>query len=122
MLRGNHALKVWTTTQATVDLSFAEAELIAAVRGGSEGTAMRSVVQDLGFECALRLRLDSSAAIGICRRTGVGRVCRLNTWLMWIQEQVRDGGLEVVKIAGPENPADLMTKLLGADRILEHMK
>ena len=81
---------------------------------------MRSVLRDLGEQCELRLSLDSSAAIGICRRTGVGRVRHLDTRLLWIQELVRDGQLHVVKVAGTSNPADLMTKFLGADGIFEH--
>ena len=31
---------------------------------------------------------------------------------MWLQEEVRKGGVRVVKLAGEENPADLMTKYL----------
>ena len=120
MMRGWHVLKVWSTTQDTIALSSAEAELIAAVRGAAEGLAMRSVLRDLGEDCSLQLHLDSSAAIGICRRTGVGRVRHLDTRLLWIQELVRDGRLEVGKVAGTENPADLMTKHLSAECIFEH--
>ena len=53
MVRGSHVLKVWSTTQATIALSSAEAELIAAVRGTAEGLAMQSVLRDLGAECSL---------------------------------------------------------------------
>lgn len=42
MFRGTRTLKVWATTQATVALSSAEAELIAAARSASEGMAMRA--------------------------------------------------------------------------------
>jgi hypothetical protein len=97
LMRGGHVLKIWTTTQATIALSSAEAELIAAVRGAAEGLAMKSILSDLGEECSLRICLDSSAAIGICRRTGVGKIRHLDTRLLWIQELVRDGRLEVVK-------------------------
>ena len=62
-MRGRHVLKVWSTTQATIALSSAEAELIAAVRGAAEGLAMKSILSDLGEECGLRICLDSSAAI-----------------------------------------------------------
>jgi hypothetical protein len=120
-MRGRHVLKTWSHTQATIALSSAEAELIAAVKGAAEGLAVRSLVRDFGRSCALRVHVDSSAAIGICRRTGVGKVRHLDTRLLWIQELVRDGTLEVVKIAGTENPADLMTKHLAADFISAHL-
>jgi hypothetical protein len=121
LLRGRHVLKTWSGTQATIALSSAEAELIAAVKGAAEGLAVRSLVRDFGRNCALRVHVDSSAAIGICRRTGVGKVRHLDTRLLWVQELVRDGTLEVIKVAGTENPADLMTKHLAADLISAHL-
>jgi hypothetical protein len=121
LMRGRHVLKTWSGTQATIALSSAEAELIAAVKGAAEGLAVRSLVQDFGRNCALRVHVDSSAAIGICKRTGVGKVRHLDTRLLWVQELVRDGTLEVIKIAGTVNPADLMTKHLAADSISAHL-
>jgi hypothetical protein len=119
LMRGRHVLKTWSGTQATIALSSAEAELIAAVRGAAEGLAVRSLVRDFGLDCGLRIHVDSSAAIGICKRTGVGKIRHLDTRLLWIQEAVRDGTLEVMKVLGTENPADLMTKHLGAEQITE---
>ena len=121
LMRGRHVLKTWSGTQATIALSSAEAELIAAVKSAAEGLAVRSLVQDFGRNCALRVHVDSSAAIGICKRTGVGKVRHLDTRLLWVQELVRDGTLEVVKIAGVINPADLMTKNLNAECISAHL-
>jgi hypothetical protein len=119
LMRGRHVLKTWSGTQATIALSSAEAELIAAVRAAAEGLAVRSLVRDFGQDCGLRIHVDSSAAIGICKRTGVGKIRHLDTRLLWIQEAVRDGTLEVMKVLGTENPADLMTKHLGAEQITE---
>ena len=31
---------------------------------------------------------------------------------MWLQKEVRDGKVEVSKVPGDKNPADLMTKIL----------
>jgi hypothetical protein len=119
LMRGRHVLKTWSGTQATIALSSAEAELIAAVHAAAEGLAVRSLVRDFGQDCGLRILVDSSAAIGICKRTGVGKIRHLDTRLLWIQEAVRDGTLEVMKVLGTENPADLMTKHLGAEQITE---
>ena len=81
LMRGSHVLKTWSGTQATIALSSAEAELIAAVRGAAEGLAVRSLVRDFGQDCGLRIHVDSSAAIGICKRTGVGKIRHLDTRL-----------------------------------------
>ena len=121
LMRGRHVLKTWCGTQATVALSSAEAELIAAVRGAAEGLAARSLAEDFGDICRLRVHVDSSAAIGICKRTGVGKIRHLDTRLLWIQDLVRDGTVGVMKVAGEYNPADLMTKHLGSDSISAHL-
>ena len=121
LMRGSHVLRTWSGTQATVALSSAEAELIAAVRGASEALAARSYLRDLGADCSLVLRLDSSAAIGITRRTGLGKVRHLDTRLLWIQERVASGDIVVVKTAGVTNPADLMTKFLSSDDVMSHL-
>ena len=59
LLRGSHVLKTWCGTQATVALSSAEAELVAAVRGAAEGLAARSLPADLGSASCLRVHVDS---------------------------------------------------------------
>ena len=65
----------------------------------------------------MRVHVDSSAAIGICKRTGVGKIRHLDTRLLWIQDLVRDGRISVQKVCGTQNPADLMTKHLAAEQI-----
>ena len=36
---------------------------------------------------------------------------------MWLQQEVREGKVEVYKVDGTENPADLMTKILSLGEI-----
>ena len=72
---------------------------------------------DWGCERAAKVYADSSAAIGIVRHKGVGKIRHLDTRLLWIQERVQAGDLEVVKVAGCENPADLMTKHLSDEAL-----
>ncbi len=91
------------------------------MRGAAEGLAACSLSSDLGKPCGLRIHVDSSAAIGICKRTGVGKVRHLDTRVLWIQELVRDGRAQILKVAGTENPADLMTKHLGAEAISAYL-
>jgi hypothetical protein len=122
IMRGSHLIKQWSSTQATVALSSAEAELISIVKGAAEGMGVRSLLRDLGSECEVVLSADASAAIGICRRTGIGKLRHLDTRILWIQDKVKSAELVLRKVLGLENPADLMTKHLGADRIAGHMR
>ena len=40
---------------------------------------------------------------------------------LWLQKEVREGRVRVVKIPGEKNPADLMTKYLGVDVIRQRL-
>ena len=112
-------LKVWSSTQNVVARSSGEAELYAAVRGAAEGMGLRSMVGDLGLEMTLRVHTDSDACRGTCNRTGLGRLKHLQVEHLWIQDAVRNRRFDLVRINGTENPADLMTKVLGRQRIDE---
>jgi len=122
IVRGQHLLKHWAVTQKTVTLSSGEAELAGLVKGSAEGLGLQSVAKDLGIEVELKVLGDSSAAIGICRRTGIGRVRHLAVGQLWVQERVRNGDFTLVKHPGSENPADMMTKHLDRATIEKHLK
>ena len=70
---------------------------------------------DLGLQLGLRLHGDSTAAIGVCRRRGLGKVRHLAVANLWLQDQVRSGALTVHKVLGQDNPADALTKFV--DRV-----
>ncbi len=106
-MRGRHVLKTWSGTQATIALSSAEAELISLVRGASEGVGARSVMADVGPSCGIEMGTDESAAVGVCRRTGVGRIRRLDTRLLRIQGKVSSREVELFQVPGIDNPADM---------------
>ena len=59
--------------------------------------------------------------MGICKRTDVGKIRHLDTRLLWVQDKVRWGEIELEKIAWPENPADAFTKYLGAEALMSHL-
>ena len=40
---------------------------------------------------------------------------------LWLQKEVREGNLEVSKISGKRNPADLMTKILRSAEVKERL-
>jgi hypothetical protein len=66
----------------------------------------------MGLELSLSLHAASSAAIGICRRTGIGRVRHLAVGQLWVQEQLRRGAFTLHKLRGDCYPADLCMKHL----------
>ena len=71
---------------------------------------MQSICRDLGFDYKLRVHSDATAAIGIARRRGMGRIRHLDCADLWVQEKVRTGAVELVKVPGAQNPADAFTK------------
>jgi hypothetical protein len=120
-LMGTHLIKHWSTTQKVVTLSSGEAELAGIVKGSAEALGLQSLALDLGFEVKVRVYADSSAAIGICKRSGIGKVRHLAVGQLWIQEKVRSGEIALLKVLGSENPADLLTKHLSRDLADQHL-
>jgi hypothetical protein len=121
VLLGKHLLKHWASTQKKITLSSGEAELGAVVRGFSEALGLQSVARDLGVDLHPEVHADSSAAIGICTRTGIGKVRHLAVAQLWVQELVRLRTVRLFKVLGTENPADLMTKPLPRVEIDAHL-
>jgi len=120
-MRGRHLIKHWSSTQKTVTLSSGEAELAGLVKGSAEGLGLASLGLDLGIELSLTVRTDSSAAVGICRRSGIGRVRHLAVGQLWVQERIKNGDFTLEKFPGPINPADLLTKFLDQQTIRQHV-
>ena len=112
---GAHCIKHWSATQKSVTLSSGEAELVGVVKATGEALGLQSLAADLGGSLRVRVHADSSAAIGICNRTGVGRVRHLAVGQLWVQSKVRDKSIELIKVHGLVNPADLFTKHLGKE-------
>ena len=122
MLRGTHCIKHWSSTQPTIALSSGEAELGGLCRGAANAIGLRSVARDLGITLSIRVRSDATAALGIARRLGIGKIRHLDTSLLWIQQKIRDGDLTVDKILGADNPADCLTKHVDRATMLKHLQ
>ena len=120
-MMGTHLVKHWSSTQKVVTLSSGEAELAGIVKGSSEALGLRSLCSDLGITTDLHVYADSSAAIGICRRSGIGRVRHLATGQLWVQERIRCKDFTLHKVLGTENPADAFTKFVPRDLLDQHM-
>ena len=110
VLLGRHTIKHWSSTQTSTALSSAEAEFGGVLRGSGQGLGYQALLRDLGITVPLRVWTDSNAAIGICQRQGLGKVRHLDTQTLWIQQAVRAGRVDLRKVHGESNPADLFTK------------
>ena len=75
----------------------------------------RRVVYDLVN--VVHLGTDSTAAKSFVSRQGFGKMKHIEIRNMWLQKEVRDGKVEVSKVPGDKNPADLMTKILNTKDI-----
>ena len=114
---GGHLVKSWAKVQTSIATSSAEAELYAACKAASEGIGLQSLVGDLGGVAKLETFIDSSAALQLIHKQGLGKAKHIQVSWLWLQDAVRQKRLTVAKVAGTANPADLMTKGLAADRI-----
>ena len=115
---GQHLLKSWSSTQPSISLSSGEAEYYGVVKATGIAIGQQSLMSDLGMDIQVRAWTDSSAAIGICGRSGLGKLRHVQTHTLWVQERVRTGAIELRKVHGEVNPADLFTKHLASkDRI-----
>ena len=105
-----------------IALSSGEAEYYAALKGASAAIGFQSMLRDLGIEASIILYSDSSAARGIIHRAGLGKLRHLETGYLWLQAAVKAKRLQVRKVLGTENPADLFTKHLAAAEMWKYLE
>jgi len=71
----------------------------------------------MGMETKAVVCLDSSAAIAIGKRLGVGKLRTLEVKTLWLQQYLHRDELFIKKVAGEQNVADLGTKHLPQERL-----
>ena len=109
-MMGSQCAKHWANTQSTVTLSSGESELHGICAGVAQALGLQSICKDLGFDYKTRVHTDATAAIGVARRRGMGKIRHLDDADLWVQEKFRTGACELFKIPGVYNPADAFTK------------
>jgi hypothetical protein len=112
------AMKSWSRTQSTIALSSAEAEYYAAASTAAEALGFQSVLRDLGVEAKVTVLTDSSAAKSMACRVGIGRTRHVDVKYLWLQQLVKERLLDLRKVKGTENPADIFTKPKGLDDLI----
>ena len=97
-------------TQSTVAQSTCESELLALGAGVMDGRFAQTIVEEMGEKVALEAYCDSSSAVAITVRRGLGRLRHLNVKQMWLQQEVREKRLTVNRVPSEQNVSDLFTK------------
>ena len=118
---GSHTIRGWSNTQKVIALSSGEAEYYGIVKGISEAMGTKSLLGDLGINMKIQVKEDSSAALGIASRTGLGKVRHIEVNQLWVQDKVRNKEVEVIKVLGTENLADGLTKNLEIKWMRKHI-
>ena len=119
---GGHTIKHWSKTQTTLALSSGEAELHGIAAGAAQAIGIQTILKDVGFSMKLVIYSDATAAIGIARRKGMGKIRHLDVSDLWVQDKVRSGAMDLRKVLGTENPADALTKYVDAGTLDKCMK
>ena len=83
---GSHCLKNWSSTQTTLTLSTAEAGLHGIAKGIQVALGFKSMCADINLHKPLRIHSDATAAIGIARRRGLGKLRHLDVEDLWVQD------------------------------------
>ena len=116
LMFGSHAIRTWSSTQSVVALSVGEAEYSALVKAGCAALGLQSVAGDMGLSLEVELNTDSSSAKGVAGRLGLGKTRHIAVHLLWLQEKARNQEVRIRKVPTSGNLADLMTKIMDANR------
>ena len=121
------------STQSVIALSSGEAEYYALVKGSGQAIGMCSMIRELGVPIArefnvmntdenneVEIGTDSAVAKCIASRRGTGKIRHIDVAELWLQEKVASGLVKVIKVKGEANPADALTKYVGARELLVH--
>ena len=72
--------------------------------------------EEMGRTINIDVETDSTAAIGMCSRKGVGKTRDIQVRWLWIQDATRDKVVCLRKVKGTENEADTGAKDLDGPR------
>ena len=91
---------------------FLVAESYGVVRASGIALGQQAILKDFAYLVSISIWIDSSAAISICSRSGLCKFRHIDTQALWVQSKVKEKAIELRKVRGECNPADLLTKFL----------
>ena len=75
----------------------------------------------LGYE-NVTLLCDASSAIGVAKRSGIGKIRHRHVAYLWLQQKLRDGCLRIVNVAGKVKLGDVFTKHVPAISMVDRIE
>ena len=91
------------------------------VAASAETLGVVSLMADMGLAVEGEIFGDSTAALAIAQRQGIGKLRHVRTQALWVQEARAEGRLHYKKVLGSRNPADSLTKYMPATLMDQHM-
>ena len=107
---GSHMIDCSVATQSLVALFSGEAEFYGIVRAVATSKQTSQILEQIWMQAEVTIASDSSAARGICTRTGSGKVRLLSITELWRQESYRKKEFQLVSVDTLLNWADIGTK------------
>ena len=90
----------WVASDQVRALSSGEAELYEIVDGSARGIFTKHMYEEMRRNIKIDVETDSTAAIGMCSRTGVGKTRHIQVRGLWIQDAIRDKSCSLEKSVG----------------------
>ena len=69
----------------------------------------------------LRIKTDASVAKSLASRRGLGGIRHIEVNQLWLQEKVNEGTIEVEKVKGETNRADVLTKFKDGESLKQQL-
>ena len=110
-------LSSWSRTQHITALSSAEAELVALALMTTELQYVLHLCEELSLRVKTTALTDASAALLCTQKRGPGKMKHINLRTLYVQDVMRQGIIEYVKVPGEENQADMLTKAMPSGRL-----
>jgi len=119
---GRHCIKHHSGTQNDLALSSGESEFSGVVKSASCGLGLKAMATDLNAESDLTIGSDSSAALAMTKRRGLGKVRHISLRYLWVQKKLVDEVFDLEQLKSASNVGDLFTKHLAAKVIQQHLR
>ena len=87
---GGHLVDSWVASDQVRALSSGEAELYGIVDGSARGIFTKHMYEEMVRNINIDVETDSTGAVGMCSRTGVGKTRHIQVRWLWIQDAIRD--------------------------------
>ena len=71
---GGQLIESWSSTQPSISVSSGEAEYYGLVKAAGIALGYQSLMAEMGMSANVLVWTDSRAALGICGRSGLGKL------------------------------------------------